>query len=148
MCADQVPDSPYEAVYMVFDYFDGPRSGVACYRDKPYLFKCIFDGVNDCWSSEYVLSELEPETLALVREFRGIWSRWRNALDQGFVDHKSHPALPAERVRANELSEIIKERLESSAPTITLSAEFLPLKSVGDGLSAANREFKVKWKKE
>ncbi len=103
----------------MFDYFDGPRSGVAYYKDSPYFFTCIFDDVNDCWSSEYVLSALEPATLALVREFRRIWDRRRN------VEPKSHPALPVERVRANELSEMIKERLESGAATITLRADFL-----------------------
>jgi hypothetical protein len=33
----------FEAVHAVWDYFDGPRTGLADYRGRPHYFVCKFD---------------------------------------------------------------------------------------------------------
>jgi hypothetical protein len=57
-----------------------------------------------------LLSEIQPDLFALILEAWEIWLRWQAAYRQGEVTIKSHPALPEERARHDELVQVIGDR--------------------------------------
>jgi hypothetical protein len=104
-------EAVYEIVHAVFDYSDGPRGGVADFRGQPHFFECVFDEAEDEWTPVYRLKPLDEETFRLTLEAWGIWSRWSEAFVKGETDLATHPALPADRRRHDEISEVLKPRL-------------------------------------
>jgi hypothetical protein len=43
----------YEIVFTVTDYYDGSRGGIANFRGKPHLYKCVFDQTANDYSDTY-----------------------------------------------------------------------------------------------
>ena len=95
------------------DYYDGPRLGVAELRGVPHIYEAEFDHSSEEYGDTYFLSPIEPSLLALVLEDWEIWLRWEAAHRRKDVTLESHPALPPERARHEELKSIIGERLKT-----------------------------------
>ncbi|MDQ0467974.1 hypothetical protein [Labrys wisconsinensis] len=104
---------PWDRVHTVNKYYDGPELGIADYRGKPYIYEKQFDAADGEDTSRFLLSEIEPELLALVLEDWQIWLRWDEAYRQGEAGVKTHPALPEERERHDELAQRIGDRLRA-----------------------------------
>lgn len=102
---------PWDGVHTVNGYYDGPERGVADYRGKPHIYQREWDGGRDDFTCRFLLSEIEPELLSLVSENWEIWLRWDAAYRRGDVDLSSHPALPEDRARHEELVRLIGNRL-------------------------------------
>ena len=103
---------PWDRIYTVNGYHDGPQLGVAEYQGKPHIYQKQFDADADEYTNQFLLSEIEPALLALVLEDWEIWLRWNVAYRQGQVSVDTHPALPDERPRHNELKKLIGDRLK------------------------------------
>jgi hypothetical protein len=69
------PRHPPERVHAVFDYFDGPRSGVADFHGRPHAFAGKFDDDLQDWSEFYHLKPLTDEQFRLVMTDWQIWTR-------------------------------------------------------------------------
>lgn len=92
------------------DYYDGPRSGIANYGGVPHVYESLFwdmQGVPDV----FLLQPLDDETFQLAMEDWTIWCRWERAFHSGQTTIDTHPALPADRARHNELASILEPRL-------------------------------------
>jgi hypothetical protein len=105
----------FELVYVIVDYWDQPRSGVADYHGEPHWFENIFDEEHDTYSHDYWLTRLTPEESASAKEQSEIFLRWRHAFDRGEVDISSHPALPQDAERYAKLKNQIQTAIESRA---------------------------------
>jgi hypothetical protein len=101
-----------EIVHTVTDYYDGPRGGIADYFGKPHLYSCVWDESADDWSDVFLLQPVDDETFLLAMEDWAIWSRWEQAFHSGETAHATHPALPDERARHDQLSVILTPRLQ------------------------------------
>ena len=127
MSIDPTASSPEtgERVHTVWNYYDGPREGIADFQGKPHLYKCQFSEANDDWTDLFWLMPIDEELLAIAREQHAIFLRWRAEFDQGHVPIKSHPALPVDRVRYNELQAALGDRLQLQPQrSITQRARF------------------------
>ena len=102
----------WDQVYTINKYYDGPELGVADYLGKPHIYERQFDGGRDDYSSRFLLSPIDPDLLSLVLEDWEIWLRWESAYRRGKTPHKTHPALPEERQRHDELATLIGDRLK------------------------------------
>jgi hypothetical protein len=98
----------YERVFTVTDYYDGPRQGVANFNGEPHFYDCVFSDLNDGYSNLYRLTPISTEVFDLAMEDWEIWKRWEHAFYQGITTQETHPALPTDRARHEE----IKARLE------------------------------------
>jgi len=105
----------WDRVHTVNKYYDGPELGVADYRGIPHVYEKQFDTDQDDYSNRFLLSEIEPKLLSLILEAWEIWLRWDTAYRQGEVDVRTHPALPEERPRHEELARLIGDRLRADA---------------------------------
>jgi hypothetical protein len=81
-------------VHTVWDYFDGPRSGIADYRGRPHYFEANWDDEADDYGNTFTLAPVDPETFRIAMEQWAIWRSWERSLHTGEVSKKSHPGLP------------------------------------------------------
>jgi hypothetical protein len=102
----------FETVYTIDDWWDGPVSGLADYGGRPHAYLREFDTGADDWSPVFELWPVDKETLRLARERWAIWLRWQAAFHGGRTDISTHPALPEERARYEELQRLLGERWE------------------------------------
>lgn len=139
------PDSGYETVFTVTDYYDGPRGGVANYLGKPHLYECEFDGAQDDYSDRYLLTPISEETFRLALEDWEIWKRWESAYHAGKADISSHPALPDDRARHEELRLILdKELVTDTHKAIVRIGKFEAVRGQ-DLPRGVIRPLRVKW---
>jgi len=114
-----------EKVLTVHDYWDGPKSGVANFNGRPHAYECVFDDRLDEWSWFYLLNPMDQGTLQLVMERWQIWLRWVEAHQTGQTTIGTHPALPADRPRWEELTRMLNSKLEVPASSdLAANGEF------------------------
>jgi hypothetical protein len=104
-------DEAFELVYTVTDFFDGARGGVADFEGKPHAYRCVFDDTKNNWTDEFLLIPISQETHQLALEDWQIWLRWEEAFKAGEVLMASHPALPQDRVRHEQLKSLLASHL-------------------------------------
>jgi hypothetical protein len=106
----------FERVYAVWDYYDGPREGLADYRGQPHYFKNQWDEEADDWSASFTLIPIDAETLDLAMEQWAIWRMWEQAFHGGQVQQQSHPGYGGRNPRYDELETILEARIPDTTP--------------------------------
>jgi hypothetical protein len=102
----------FEVVY-TNDWYDGPQRGVANYQGHPHFFDAQWPDSED-WEEEiFLLTPIDSDTLALALEDWAIWRRWETAFQQGETTRDTHPALPEDRERHDEIERALEGRLVS-----------------------------------
>ena len=104
-------DAEYETVHTVTRYWDGPRGGVADYQGSPHADEVLFNEKEDDWSSLCLLRPIDQETFRLALEDWRRWLRWRAAYDEGRTSLETHPVLPEDQQRHEEIQPVLEERL-------------------------------------
>jgi hypothetical protein len=127
----------WQRLLTINEYYDGPIFGIAELDGKPHVYDREWNAEADEYGPRFRLSAIEPDLLALVSEDWEIWLRWDAAFKRGEIDLSSHPALPSERARHEEIKALIGNRLEAKRDG--------PLMKFGD-LEIRNREWFVKWR--
>ena len=97
----------YEEVFTVTEYYDGPRQGLANFKGEPHFYDCIFDEARSDYSNLYRLTPVSPQIFELAREYWAIWERWESAFKEGQTTQESHPALPQDRMRHEEIKAVL-----------------------------------------
>jgi hypothetical protein len=117
----------FSVVYTVTDWYDGPRQGIADYQGRPHYFESQWQDGNDLDCDTYLLMPIDDDTFSLALEDWAIWRRWETAFHQGKATQQTHPALPEDRARHEELVPLLKERLVVDvARSVRKRAEFRP----------------------
>jgi len=135
-------DKLFEEVFY-YEYYDGPIYGVANWKGKPYFFQyqLYYEKGRDI----YFLSPITKETLLLTIESWQIWKRWDTAFHKGEVNHETHPYLPNDKLRGEQLTAALDEILKIDPFNyIELSAEFRLKEDQEEVLGM--KQFVVKWK--
>jgi hypothetical protein len=135
----------YEEVFTVVDYYDGPRKGVANFRGQPHFYDCIFDDAKGEYSDLYHLTPLSERLFDLAKEDWDIWQRWETAFHSGKATVESHPALPQDRARHEEIRAILDSELTTNvAVSVTQRGSFERLGS-GEYPKGVMRPWQVRW---
>jgi hypothetical protein len=140
--ADQ--EAQWERVLTMTDYYDGPRAGIANFRGKPHAYTSPFDFWEDEYADLYELRPIDDETLRLALEDWAIWLRWEAAYHAGAATRETHPALPDDRARHDEIAPVLASRLAAlQGPAIRVRADFRPTPGHED--AGGGRCMEVKW---
>jgi hypothetical protein len=116
-----------EPIYAIDLFYDRPIEGIASFEGNPHHFRCEFDGDADEYGDVYCLTPVSAPTLTLVIEKQQIWLRWKSAFRAGRVSLDTHPALPEDRLRYNELHSAIDRAIKDvQIPGLRARAKFLP----------------------
>ena len=100
----------FEKVHTMTDYYDGPRRGIADFNGRPHFYDSEWDDLDDDYAFTFKLTPVPPEVFALALEAWAIWRRWETAFHDGQTTTETHPALPADRCRHDEISAILASR--------------------------------------
>ena len=92
------------------DWYDGPRGGVAGFEGRPHVYASLFDEAVG-YSDTFLLMPIDDELWRLAEEDWAIWLRWEAARRAGKTSGETHPALPEDRARHEELKRVIGDRL-------------------------------------
>lgn len=103
----------YEQVFTVTDYYDGPRQGVASFKGRPHFYDCIFSEARGDFSELYRLTPIPDHIFELAKEDWDIWKRWELAFHAGNTTLKSHPALPQDKARHEEIRAVLEPILKT-----------------------------------
>ena len=139
------PQSGFEEVFTVTDYYDGPRQGIANFLGSPHFYDCIFSDQKQDFTSVYHLTPVTDQILQLALEDWAIWKRWECAFRSGSTGADTHPALPEDAVRHREIEALVADSLKTDPiRSIVRSAKFLAARKaeVGSGVLV---DLLVKW---
>ena len=132
----------WERVYTINDFWDGPRLGIADVEGIPHIYRSPFDTAADAFAEYFLVAPIDRDLLDLVLEDWRIWIRWEQAYKRGEASKETHPALPKDRERYEEIKRLISNRLFVDADTgQKLKAEFRTVKVGWDGI------VEVQWSK-
>ena len=101
----------FENIYAVINFWDGIRSGIADFNGSAHYYECPFDEAKDDWADYFLLRPIDEETFRLAMEDWAIWQRWYAASQAKETTVDTHPALPEDRARHDEIQAILKQRL-------------------------------------
>lgn len=133
----RTPMPPFERVHTVTNFYDGPQGGIADFQGQPHAYASIFDNSTG-YGPTFLLMPIDEELFRLAIEDWGIWLRWEAAFHGGQTPMETHPALPAERARHEELKRLIGDRLVPVASrSQRAQAEFRAIEGT--------RELEVRW---
>ncbi len=138
-----MPD--FERVHTMTDYYDGPRGGIADFEGQPHLYESIFNDDADDYTDIFRLSPVSQDLFRLALEDWQNWLRWETAFHNGRTTRDTHPALPADRRRHDELDAILKDRLViDDSNCFTANGEFR-VRDDPDWSGRGFRPLEVKW---
>ena len=96
-----------DSVYS-FDWYDGPRSGIADYNGQPYFFESQWANLGSSGDDWFKLSPVSEEVFRLELERWSLWKRYEAAFHAEEVATEHHPFLPADRMRGEELKRLLE----------------------------------------
>ena len=125
----EVPD---ETVYVVEDWYDGPRTGYADYQQRPHFFRSLYlDGeTGDGYIPNEDRFELTPVPEQVVKwalASHQLWLRWSEAYRTGTFGQEPGGVriLPEDRACNQELRDMIEEHsAKQSVPSFIIRGEF------------------------
>lgn len=136
----------FERVHMVWDFYDGVRSGIADYRGAPNHFDCAFDGDKDEYSDVYRLWPVDSELLDLATEQWHRYTAWERRVHSGEVSRETHPGHRGQDPRYDELEDRIDHRLKALGAPVSRALATFRACSDAPELPAGNlRELEVEW---
>jgi hypothetical protein len=116
-----VPLKPgFEEVFTVTDYYDGPRQGIANFKGNPHFYDCVFDEERQNYSERYRLTAIPNHIFELAMEDWAIWERWQTEFHEGKTGKESHPALPQDRTRHEEIRSVLDSVLKTDELTCVM----------------------------
>ena len=103
----------YEYVFTVTEYYDGPRKGIANFKGLPHSYECVSDQDKDEYSDLYRLTLISDTSFELAKEDWAIRKKWETAFHLGKATLESHPVLPQDRARHQQLRQKRASRTKS-----------------------------------
>jgi hypothetical protein len=135
-----------DKVHTVIDFFDRPRSGLADFEGAPHVYDCIFDEARDEYSERYRLIPTDRELAGLMKESWKIWLRWSNARHQGRTPLETHPTLPRDRARHDEIAARMATLPQPDmARAIVKQGLFSPRRTIWFARADSLGNFSVRW---
>jgi hypothetical protein len=105
----------YETVHTVWDYYDGPRSGIADFEGRPHYYNSEWDDNRNNYAADiFTIMPVDEETFSIALEQWKIWQEWEFAFHGGEVSEKTHPGIPGNHPKYEELEGILKRRISDS----------------------------------
>jgi hypothetical protein len=136
----------FEPVYMVWDFYDGVRSGLASYGGVPHYFECEFDHAHAEYSEVYQLWPIEQQLLTLATEQWQLYRAWEIRFHLGEESIKTHPGNRGQSPRYDELEDQIDRHLSSLGKPIGRAfAKFQAVSVQPERPVGCLREMEVDW---
>jgi hypothetical protein len=111
-----------------FDWYDGPRSGVADYNGQPYFFESQWVDVGSVDKDWYMLSPIPKALFEQEVEYWKLWKKYEAAYAAGEIGPEHHPFLLLDRPRGDELLQKLQCQLKIDIENhLIAQAQFSPI---------------------
>ncbi len=116
-----IVEAVYETVYVIEDWYDGPRSGFADYRQQPHFYRSLHldeDNYNQYNYNEdrFELAPVSAQVVEWAVEDNHLWQSWDTAYRAGILPedvNDDERILPEDRVRHKELRDLIEYHIKA-----------------------------------
>jgi|ERR1022692_278238 hypothetical protein len=135
----------YEEVFAVTDYYDGLVQVLRTSKANLTSTIASLDEMRSDYSSLYRLTPISPHIFDLAREDEAIWERWELAFHAGSTTRETHPALPQDRVRHEEIRAVLNSVLKTDKEACTVRTGLFEVLGSPTLPKGAIRPLKVKW---
>ena len=132
-------------VLTVWDYYDGPRSGIAEYEGRLHYYESEWDEAKNNYAQTFRLSPVDEETVDLALKQWRIWRQWELAFHRGETEQSTDPALPGQDSTYAQVESEIEARIRSLTGFIRAFGEFRPIAEQEDLPTGVLRELEVEW---
>jgi len=93
----------------------------------------------------FLLQQIDEKTFDLAMEDWAIWCRWERAFHSGQTTQDTHPALPEDRARHQQIEELLSEKLRIDPNrALRMRGRFEVRRAVPQGLTSS-AEWIVHW---
>ena len=117
----------FDTVHAVWEYYDGPRTGIADFQGKPHYFSCDWEESENDHDHVFAISPISEQFLRLALEQQVIWRKWELAFHSGHCSADTHPGLGGRDPRYDELQQLINDHIHALPITKThLRGNFQP----------------------
>jgi hypothetical protein len=137
----------FERVFTVTDYYDGPRAGIADLDGVPHFYESEWADGEDLDADVFKLSPVPEDVLPLALEDWQIWRRWEVAFHRGEATQETHPALPIERARHDELVLLLADRAGVDASNAVRASGTFRARPDLDEYGLGFHPLEVEWKR-
>lgn len=96
-----------ERVLAVWDFHDGPRTGIAEYQGRAHYFSCLWDEALDDYSPAFHLWPITQATLVAALEQWAIWCTWEDNYQTGQTEANTHPGTGGIDTRYDQLQQLL-----------------------------------------
>jgi hypothetical protein len=129
---------------MVWDIYDGVRTGVADFHGTPHHFKCIFK--NGDYTEQFELHAMEPVLFDAAKEQWAIYREWERRFHAGEVPLDTHPGHGGVVPRYDELELAIRAGLAATSGSPKIArGNFRATTNQPDLPEGCLREMEVEW---
>ncbi len=85
----------YETVYVVDDWYDGPRSGFADYKQQPHSYRSLHLDINSSADYDYdedrfELTPVSAQALEWAIASHQLWNKWNEAYRAGILPEEAN----------------------------------------------------------
>ncbi len=134
-----------EHVYMVWDLYDGVRSGIADYEGNPHYFESIYSEDSEEHTDEFRLTPVDQKTLKLAQEQWSIYRDWEKRFHSGLEPSETHPGHGGVDARYDQLEARVQSSIEAGPVTKTVSGRFRAKEEQPDLPVGCLRDMEVEW---
>lgn len=108
-----------DEVLTVTDYYDGPRAGLCTFGGAWHAYRSEWDDATEDFPEGFQLAPVPDDVARAMLEAWAVWRRWEAAFHAGTTTEDSHPALPEDKQRSEELEAIIDQFLAKTDWPVT-----------------------------
>ena len=135
-----------EPVLMIWDIYDGPRSGLAQFLGVPHYFDCELDRDAGGYTDVYQLWPIDDWLLLIATEQWELYRAWERQFHSGKVTVDTHPGHRGQNARYDELQDQIDQYLqELEKPSHRVRADFRAREEQPELPAGCLLELEVSW---
>jgi hypothetical protein len=134
----------FEKVHMVWDPYDGVRSGVADFGGQPHYFACLLHERGGCYTDRFQLFPVDTEFMVQALRNWKIYRTWESEFHRGNVPLETHPGHGGISTDYDESKQWLDQRVKQLHALPTRQSATFRAIPVQDELPAV-REIEVSW---
>ncbi len=136
----------FERVYTIWDYYDGPRSGIANVNGQPHYYDCEWSDEQDDFANTFLVVPVDEEKLAIALKDWESWRKWEFAFHRGELDLSTHPVnVTGVPSHASFEAEFRSKIDVLRANSVRLHAQFRALPGQDELPQGVMRALEVEW---
>jgi len=129
----------------VWDYYDGPRTGIADLDGQPHYFECVFDAVLGNYTKKFKVYQDDLVLFSRAKEQWAIFREWEMKHSLGEASIDTHPGSIGVNERYDELEVLIKNGISNLKQVGIKNAVFNAAREQPKLPPGCLRDLEVQW---